>query len=87
MVTLAAEMLELLVTIHPVIDERGQNSMPVHQSCVAGMALPVPIEAVLHESKLAYDQALESCNLYGFSMLIAKELLRRVERLISISGG
>jgi hypothetical protein len=49
MVTLAAEMLELLVTIHPVIDERGQNSMPVHQSCVAGMALPVPIEAVLHE--------------------------------------
>jgi len=90
-VILAAEMHERLVTIHPFIDGNGRTARLLMNLILLGNGYPLANIGGSTESRLAYYQALEICNLDGdkeeFCMLIAKEVLKSTERLISVLGG
>jgi Fic family protein len=90
-VTLAAELHERLVTIHPFIDGNGRTARLMMNLVLLGAGYPIANIGGDTESRLAYYHALERCNIAedtaDFLMLIAGEVKKTAERLIAISGG
>ena len=62
-IILAAELHERLVTIHPFIDGNGRTARLVMNLTLLQHGFPVTIIHGDTESRLAYYDALEKCNL------------------------
>ena len=90
-VTLAAELHERLVTIHPFIDGNGRTARLMMNLVLLGAGYPIANIGGDTESRLAYYHAFELCTIgedtTDFLMLIAGEVKKTAERLIAISGG
>ena len=87
-IILAAELHERLVTIHPFIDGNGRTARLVMNLTLLQQGFPV---AILHgdtESRLAYYDALEKCNLKqnkdDFHKLIANTVVESLNRLLKM---
>ena len=88
-ILLAAEMHERLVTIHPFIDGNGRTARLVMNLILLQHHYPL---AIIHgdtESRLAYYNALEQCNLGQdksvFHSLIIKTVIAAQQRLLQLS--
>lgn len=90
-VTLAAELHERVVTIHPFIDGNGRTSRLLMNLVLLQNGYPVANIGGDTDSRLAYYHALETCNLEGnkteFLCLIASEVQKSALRLLEIIGG
>ncbi len=90
-VTLAAEIHERVVTIHPFIDGNGRTSRLLMNLVLLQNGYPIANIGGDTLSRLAYYHALETCNLEGdkggFHSLIASEVQKSALRLVEIIGG
>jgi len=87
-ILLAAELHERLVTIHPFVDGNGRTARLVMNLVLLQHGYPI---AIIHgdtESRLAYYDALEQCNLaldkQPFHRLIAEKVIEALQRRLSL---
>lgn len=85
---LAAELHERLVTIHPFVDGNGRTARLVMNLVLLQHGYPI---AIIHgdtESRLAYYDALEQCNLaqnkLPFYHLIAEKVIEALQRRLTL---
>ncbi|WP_204369195.1 Fic family protein [Methylocucumis oryzae] len=81
-------MHERLVTIHPFVDGNGRTARLVMNLVLLQHSYPI---AIIHgdtESRLAYYDALEQCNLtqdkQTFYDLIAEKVIEALQRRLSL---
>lgn len=87
-IVLAAELHERLVTIHPFVDGNGRTSRLVMNLVLLQHGYPI---AIIHgdtESRLAYYDALEQCNLgqdkQPFHGLITEKVIEALQRRLAL---
>ena len=89
-VILAAEMHERIVTIHPFIDGNGRTSRLVMNLLLLQNSYPIANISGSLDSRRAYYDALEKCNLGeskdDFIALIAQEVYASMLKLLKIAG-
>ena len=89
-VILAAEMHERIVTIHPFIDGNGRTSRLIMNLLLLKSGYPIANISGSMESRRAYYDALEKCNIGetkdDFIILIANEVLASMNKLLKIAG-
>lgn len=87
-ITLAAELHERLVTIHPFIDGNGRTARLVMNLLLLQYGYPIAIIQGDTESRLAYYAALEKCNLENkkedFHSFIAIVVIHSQQRLLKL---
>lgn len=90
-VVLAAEMHERIATIHPFIDGNGRTARLVMNLILLQHGYPIANIPGDTDSRLAYYDALEACNLGGaktsFLLLIAGYVHTMAQRLVQLGGG
>lgn len=90
-VTLTAEIHERIVTIHPFIDGNGRTARLVMNLILLSNGYPIANIGGDTDSRLAYYNALETCNIGGdkteFLALIASEVKKNAARLLAIAEG
>lgn len=91
LVTLAAEIHERIVTIHPFIDGNGRTARLVMNLILLSSGYPIANIDGDTDSRLAYYNALETCNIGDdktvFLALIAREVQKNATRLLAIAEG
>jgi Fic family protein len=87
-IVLAAELHERLVTIHPFVDGNGRTARLVMNLVLLQHDYPI---AIIHgdtESRLAYYDALEQCNLghdkQPFHGLISEKVIEALQRRLAL---
>ncbi len=89
-VILAAELHEQLVTIHPFVDGNGRTARLVMNLVLLQHGFPIVNIRGDTESRLAYYDALEKCNLeqdkMAFHCLIAAAVVESARRLLGMLG-
>ncbi len=88
-VTLAAEMHQRLVTIHPFIDGNGRTSRLIMNLILLQHGFPLAIIGGDYENRMAYYDALEKAQTNNqdnqdFILLIAEKVLFALQRYIDI---
>ena len=87
-ILLAAEMHERLVTIHPFVDRNGRTSRLIMNLILLQRGYPIAIIKGDTESRLAYYDALEQCNLgqqkQSFHCLIADVVTESLEKRLQL---
>lgn len=90
-VLLAAEIHERIATIHPFIDGNGRTSRLAMNLILLTRGYPLANIPGDTDSRSAYYDALERCNLSGdksaFHRFIALQVLAMGKRLLHIAGG
>ena len=86
-IILASEMHERIVTVHPFIDGNGRTSRLVMNLILMQNNYPIANIAGDTQSRLAYSNALEKCNLENdkkdFILLIANYIYKTLVKLTS----
>lgn len=89
-VTLAAEMHERIATIHPFIDGNGRTARLIMNLTLLRHGYAIANIPGDIESRRAYYDALETCNLTGdkrpFLTLVAQHVKLALERMLVIAG-
>ena len=89
-VVLAAELHERIATIHPFIDGNGRTARLVMNLILLQYGYPIANIPGDTQSRLAYYDALEQCNLEQdrstFQALIAGYVLNSIKQLLKILG-
>jgi len=87
-VILAAEMHERLVTIHPFVDGNGRTARLIMNLVLLQYGYPIAIIQGDTESRLAYYNALERCNIENdkdeFHLLIAHNILNVLQKRLRL---
>ena len=87
-ILLAAEMHEQLVTIHPFVDGNGRTARLVMNLILMQHGFPIAIFHGDNDSRMAYYDALEQCNLdqdkTAFHVLVVKQVLTALAQRLAL---